>query len=85
MKKQPAPLDFSQFQSLVAEILLVDAAQVQPEAYFVTDLGVDSIRLVEVLLRLEGMGLELSPELAWRIQTVGDAYRYYQEQAQSDH
>lgn len=81
MQKHIPPLTFEAFQALVAEILHVEATQVVPEAYFVTDLGVDSIRMVEVLLQLESIGLELSPGLAWRIQTVGDAYQYYQEQA----
>ncbi len=81
MPPELQPLTFEQFQLLVAKTLQVEAAQVKPEAYFVTDLGVDSIRMLEVLLRLEAQGLPLSPELAWRIQTVGDAYRYYQQQA----
>lgn len=74
-------LTFDEFRALVVEILQVDAGRVTAEAYFVTDLGVDSIRMVEVLLRLETLGLPLSPELAWQVQTVGDAYAYYQQQA----
>lgn len=81
MEKRYQSLTFEQFQALLAEVLHVDIAQVQPEAYFVTDLGVDSVRLVEMMLRLEKLGLELAPDLVWRIQTVGEAYRYYQEQA----
>lgn len=80
-QKSLAPLSFEQFQALVAGVLDLEPAQVTPEAYFITDLGVDSIHLVEILLRLEKLGLPLTPDLAWRIQTVGDAYRYYQEQA----
>jgi len=75
----PESLSFQAFQAFLADLLHLDVEQVKPEAYFVTDLGVDSIRLVEVLLYLEERGLEVSPELAWRIQTVGDAYRLYQE------
>jgi len=79
LNKPPDPLTFVQFQALVAEILLTDAANITPEAYFVTDLGVDSIRMVEILVRMEKLGLPLTPDLAWRIQTVGDAFRFYQE------
>ena len=74
------PLSFEAFQAMLADLLNVDVAQVTPEAYFITDLGLDSIRMLEILLCLEEMGVELSLELAWRIQTVGDAYRYYQQQ-----
>jgi acyl carrier protein len=73
------PLSFSAFQAMLAELLNMDAARLRPEVYFITDLGVDSLRLVEILLRLEELGLEISPDLAWELHTVGDAYRYYQE------
>jgi acyl carrier protein len=75
------PLSFPAFQELLADLLQVDIAQLAPEAYFVTDLGVDSLHMVQVLLRLEKMGFSISLELVWQIQTVGDAYRYYQEHA----
>ena len=78
---RPEPLSFAGFQSVLADLLHLDVAQIKPEAYFITDLGVDSIRMVEVLLRLEEMGVEVTLDLAWRIQTVEDAYRYYQQQA----
>ena len=73
------PLSFEDFRAMLADLLNVDLVQLTPEAYFITDLGVDSIRMVQMLLRLEEMGIELSFESAWQIQTVGDAYRYYQQ------
>jgi acyl carrier protein len=81
---QPMKLSFEAFQTMLAELLHLDAALFKPEAYFVTDLGVDSLRLVEILLRLEEMGLEISPDLAWQIQTVGDAYEYYRTHIDAD-
>ena len=71
-------LSWEEFQAMLGELLHVDTARLKPEAYFITDIGVDSLRLVEILLRLEELGLEISPDLAWEIQTVGDAYGYYQ-------
>ena len=73
-------LSWEAFRQRVAEVLQIDLARVEPDAYFITDLGVDSIRLVEVLLTLEQMGVEVSLDGAWRIDTVGSAYRYYREQ-----
>ena len=73
-------MSFQQFQAMLAELLSLDVEHLAPEAYFIADLGVDSIRMVEVFLRLQQMGLEVSPEVGWQIQTVGDAYRYYSEQ-----
>jgi acyl carrier protein len=74
------PLSFEDFQAMLADLLNVDVAQLTPEAYFITDLGIDSLRMIQVLLQLDQMGFKLSLESAWQIQTVGDAYRYYQEQ-----
>jgi acyl carrier protein len=70
---------FEDFRAMVAEVLDVDAARLTPDTYFITDLGVDSLRLADILLRLEELGVEVSPDLAWEVQTVGDAYRIYQE------
>ncbi len=77
--EQVKPLSFPAFQETLAELLQVDVAQVTPEAYFVTDLGVDSMRMMELLLQLEETGVEFSLETAWQIQTVDDAYRYYRD------
>ena len=84
MTNKIKPLAFKEFQALLADILEVDPEQIKPQAYFVTDLGVDSLRLTEMLLQFQALGLELSTDLAWRIQTVGEAYQYYQEQAVRD-
>lgn len=81
---QAEPLSFEAFQAILADLLHLDAALLEPEAYFITDLGVDSLRLVEILLRLEELGLEISPDLAWQIQTVGDAYEYYRQQTEKE-
>ena len=76
----PVPLSSDAFRDMIADALGLDVARVTPEAYFIADLGVDSIRMIEILLRLEEMNIRVSPELAWQIHTVDDAYRYYQEQ-----
>jgi acyl carrier protein len=74
-----APLSFEAFQAVLADLLYAEVAQLWPKACLVTDLGVDSLRMVEILLRLEELGLEISPDAVWEIETVDDAYRYYRE------
>ena len=83
MKNEIKPLLFQEFQVLLADILELETEQIKPQAYFVTDLGVDSLKLAEMLLEFQRLGMEFSPDLAWRIQTVGEAFQYYQEQAGS--
>jgi acyl carrier protein len=72
-------LSFDQFKEILAQELLVSEEKLIPEASFITDLAVDSIRLVEMILRFEELGVKIPAELAWQIQTVGDAYKYFVE------
>ncbi len=68
---------------MLADVLQVDEDQLVPEASFVNDLMVDSIKLVELMLGLEENGVNIPMEAAWDVQTVGDAYRVYKESLSS--
>ncbi len=76
----PLPISFEEFRQLIARELQIDEAKVVEDAAFVEDLQADSIRLVELMLRLEDQGIQIPLEAAWEIRTVGDAYRLYREQ-----
>ncbi len=78
---QSAVMSFEDFRKLLAEELLVGEEALVPQASFIADLAVDSIRLVEMILRFEELGIHVPPEAAWEIQTVGDAYNYYLKNA----
>ncbi len=78
-KAQNSKLTFEEFRKIVARELEVDEASIFPETSFFADLRVDSIRMVDMMLRLEEMGLVIPLEVAWEIETVGDAYRYCME------
>jgi acyl carrier protein len=68
-------LTFEAFRKLVARELKPKEDQVTADADFLNDLMVDSLRLVDMMLRLEEKGYSIPLEEAWQIQTVGDAYR----------
>jgi len=70
-------LSFEQFKKLLAQELMVDEEKIIPQASFVEDLLVDSIRMVEMILRLEEEGFQIPLEAAWQIETVEDAYQYW--------
>lgn len=78
-KPQSSKLTFEEFRKIIARELEVDEEKIAPEASFFSDLCVDSIRMVDMMLRLEEMGLSIPLEVAWQIETVGDAYRYCTE------
>jgi len=68
-------LTFDAFRKLIAQALMLDEEQITPEADFLDDLMVDSLRLVDMMLGLEEQGYCIPLEEAWQIRTVGDAYR----------
>ncbi|MGC8839113.1 MAG: acyl carrier protein [Anaerolineae bacterium] len=76
--KREHPLSFEEFRDLMARELQLNKEDLTEDASFY-DLMVDSIRMVEMLLHLEEQGIAIPLELAWQIETVGDAYRLYQE------
>ena len=83
-KSRGSKLTFEEFRKIVARELEVDEERIAPEASFFSDLCVDSIRMVDMMLRLEEMGISIPLEVAWQIETVGDAYRYCTEHAPSE-
>jgi len=77
MSETKTPLTFEEFRKMLAEVLLVDEAKLTPEASFLNDLMVDSIRWLEMALSIERLGVSIPTEALWDIQTVGDSYSYY--------
>lgn len=71
------PVSFDEFKKILAEVLLIEEERITPEASFITDLFVDSLRWVEIVLSIEQLGVEMPSEAFWEIQTVGDAYESY--------
>jgi len=76
-KPAKALVPFEEFTHLLAEELQIEESKLVPEASFVTDLQVDSIKLVDLMLSLEERGITIPMESAWDVQTVGDAYQVY--------
>ncbi len=74
------PISFDDFKRIIAQELQVDESKIVPDASFLEDLFVDSIKLVELMLRLEEEGIKIPVDAAWDVETVGDAYRLYVEQ-----
>ena len=67
-------------KEIVVEQLGVDLVDVTPEAKFVDDLGADSLDTIELVMAFEEeYGVEISDEDAEKIQTVGDAIKYIED------
>ncbi len=77
-------MSFDEFRRFLSDTLGVAEAALTPEANFLIDLAIDSIKLAELLLELEDqLGTRLATDAAWEILTVGDAYDYYVRHLQS--
>lgn len=71
------PSTFEEFRTRLAGTFEVPAESLGWETRFLDDLAFDSLRMMQLAMTFEDLDLELPPEMAWDIQTVGDAYAYY--------
>ena len=68
-------------QSIIAEKLNVNPAEVTPEKNFTIDLGADSLDTVELIMQFENeFGITFDNEDQEKIETVGDAINYIESQ-----
>lgn len=71
----------SRVKDIIINELGVEAEKVTPEASFVEDLGADSLDTVELVMAFEEeFGIEIPDEDAEKMQTVGDAISYINQQ-----
>lgn len=69
-------------KKIVVEHLGVDEEKVTPDASFIDDLGADSLDIVELVMAFEEeFGVEIPDDAAEKINTVGDAIKYIDENA----
>jgi acyl carrier protein len=76
-----APVTFDEFRMHLAQITGLNPRYLSMETNLVVDLGLDSLKLLELVLEFEKLGVPVSLADAWSIQTVGDAWEYYQRMA----
>ena len=69
-------------KEIVVEHLGVDEGKVTESASFIDDLGADSLDTVELVMAFEEeFNVEIPDDAAEKIQTVGDAVNFIQENA----
>lgn len=65
---------------IIAERLGIKESKIKPEANFVSDLGANSLDIVELIMELENsFGIIISDEEADRLNTVGDVFAYIEK------
>jgi acyl carrier protein len=65
---------FEQLRSVLHELFEIDPAKVTLEAHLYTDLEIDSIDTIDLILRLKEItGRKIQPDQFRHVRTVGDA------------
>jgi acyl carrier protein len=77
VKTKSNSITYDEFTRVLADVLLVHQEKLTPETSFTNDLFIDSLKMVEMALRIEQLGVSIPTEAYWEIQTVGDAYEAY--------
>jgi acyl carrier protein len=72
------PIAFEAFQNHLSRITGLKPECFTMETNLLVDLSLDSLKLLEIVLEFEKLGVPVSMADAWSIQTVGDAWEYYQ-------
>ena len=72
-------ISFQEFRRIIAQELQVEETQVVRNASFMEDLAADSIQLVQLMFRMEELGIGIPSEYAFEVETVGDAYQLYRK------
>lgn len=67
-------MEFEKLQSIIAEVLNIDAADVTMETTFVEDLGADSLDIFQIIMGIEEeFDIEIPTDAAEDIVSVADA------------
>ena len=67
-------MEFEKLQSIIAEVLNIDADEVTMDKTFVDDLGADSLDVFQIIMGIEEeFDIEIPNDAAETISTVADA------------
>jgi acyl carrier protein len=64
---------------LISETTKLDPAKIQPNSSFIDDLNLDSLDMVELMMKMEDeFGLEIPEKETEKLKTVNDVIQYIQ-------
>lgn len=67
-------MEFEKIQSIIADVLNVDAGTITMDTKFIEDLGADSLDLFQIVMQIEeAFNIVIDDSAAEKISTVGDA------------
>lgn len=73
-------MEFEKLQSIISEVLQVEAESITMETTFVDDLGADSLDIFQIIMAIEEeYDIEIPQEEVEKMKTVGDAVEAIKE------
>lgn len=67
-------MEFEKLQSIIADVLNIEAEKITPETTFVDDLGADSLDVFQIIMGIEDeFDIQIPDDAAESIVTVEDA------------
>ena len=79
-------INFNQFGEMIAQQLGVDQGLIMPETSLLDDLGIDSLSLVNVIIKLERKyNIRIEMDTVWKIKNIGEAYDIFIQKVTSAH
>jgi acyl carrier protein len=79
--REATPLTFEAFALYLADGVGMEAEAFVQEARLDEDLGLDSFDMLELVVRIEELGIRLPEEAVMDVAVVGDLYRVYRQRA----
>ena len=73
-------MEFEKLRDIIADVLDLDPSEIKPESEFVSDLGADSLDVLEIVMGIENeFGISIPDDAAAGIVTVNDAVEQIRE------
>ena len=67
-------MNLDEIKSIVADILNISPSEVEPDSWFIEDLGADSLDVFQIITELEDrLGVQIPENVLEEISTVEDA------------
>jgi acyl carrier protein len=74
----------TQIKQGIAEVASVDTSEIEDSSSYVEDLGLDSLSILEIIVKLEQKcGIRMPPEQLASVRTVGDTVKLVQHHIQA--
>jgi acyl carrier protein len=73
-------MSFEQFKQVIADHFGVDAGRITKTTSFLDDLGLDSLSIINFIVRLEKKyAIKIEMDTLWRMKNIGEAYGIFMQ------